>query len=112
LHSDNGFYFAKVIEKKKRKAMSRDDSIYMAKLSEQAERYEDMTRWMKNAVINSSDDLSWEESNLLSIAFRNTIGALRTAWRVISWKKDKEESKGHQGNVTLINDSIKKVESK
>jgi len=53
-------------------ALSRDESVYMAKLAEQAERYEDMVNHMKNVAAGDSE-LSLDERNLLSVAYKNVI---------------------------------------
>lgn len=53
-----------------------------AKLSEQAERYDDMAKGMK-ALVAIGDELSNEERNLLSVAYKNVVGARRSSWRVI-----------------------------
>ncbi|KAJ3274178.1 hypothetical protein HDV01_003461 [Terramyces sp. JEL0728] len=65
---------------------SRDDQVYMAKLSEQAERYEEMVKFMK-----FEQDLSIEERNLLSVAYKNVITGRRTSWRILSAIQQKEE---------------------
>lgn len=57
--------------------------VKRAKLSEQAERYDDMAATMKSRV-NLGDELSNEERNLLSVAYKNVVGARRSSWRVIS----------------------------
>jgi hypothetical protein len=67
---------------------SREDSVLHAKLCEQLERYDDMVQAMK-AVTESlkKDDepaLSDEERNLLSVAYKNVVGARRSSWRVIA----------------------------
>jgi len=90
--------------------MSREESVYMAKLAEQAERYEDMVQWMKKVATGENPELSVDERNLLSVAYKNVIGSRRAAWRIISSVKDKEESKGNKKNVTLIQEYTKKVE--
>eukprot|EP00966_Prymnesium_polylepis_P202790 4698201-Prymnesium_polylepis.1 len=59
------------------------DNIYMAKLAEQAERYEEMVKFMKQATEASSQDLSLEERNLLSVAYKNVVGARRASLRII-----------------------------
>ena len=67
--------------------------IYKAKLAEQAERYEDMVDAMKS-VVESKDkgkDLGNEERNLLSVAYKNVVGARRSAWRIISSLEQKSE---------------------
>jgi 14-3-3 protein epsilon len=61
---------------------SRDELIYMTKLTEQTERFEDMVEYIKQALqINA--ELNVEERNLLSVAYKNSIGGRRTAWRVL-----------------------------
>lgn len=39
-------------------------------------------------------ELTVEERNLLSVAYKNVIGARRASWRIISSLEQKEESKG------------------
>jgi len=71
---------------------SREDNIYYARLAEQGERYEDMIFYMKQ-VATSGHQLSNEERNLLSVAYKNAVGTRRAAWRTISAIQDKEEYK-------------------
>ena len=40
-------------------------------------------------------DLTVEERNLLSVAYKNVIGARRASWRIVSSIETKEENKGH-----------------
>lgn len=60
-----------------------EKQVSLAKLAEQAERYEDMANSMKT-VVESKSNLSNEERNLLSVAFKNVVGAKRSAWRIVS----------------------------
>jgi len=60
-----------------------EEQVQRAKLAEQAERYEDMAAVMK-AVTKKGSELSTEERNLLSVAYKNVVGTRRSAWRVIS----------------------------
>eukprot|EP00742_Colponemidia_sp_Colp-10_P000185 GILJ01000208.1.p1 GENE.GILJ01000208.1~~GILJ01000208.1.p1 ORF type:complete len:275 (+),score=51.05 GILJ01000208.1:75-827(+) len=78
----------------------RDEHVYMAKLAEQAERYEDMVDYMKK-VATMDNELSVEERNLLSVAYKNTVGARRTAWRAITALEQKEEAKGSRYLETI-----------
>ena len=73
--------------------MSREDTIYYAKLAEQAERYDDMVKHMKE-IATSGTELSNEERNLLSVAYKNSVGSKRTAWRAVTAIEQKEEAKG------------------
>jgi len=70
----------------------REDNVYMAKLAEQAERYDEMVEAMKK-VATMDVELTVEERNLLSVAYKNVIGARRASWRIISSIEQKEESK-------------------
>lgn len=90
---------------------SREDSVYLAKLAEQAERYEEMVESMKQ-VASSGQELSVEERNLLSVAYKNVIGARRASWRIISSIEQKEESKEKsEHQVELIRTYRGKIET-
>ncbi|KVI05536.1 14-3-3 domain-containing protein [Cynara cardunculus var. scolymus] len=87
----------------------RENHVYLAKLAEQAERYEEMVESMKS-VAKLNVELTVEERNLLSVGYKNVIGARRASWRIMSSIEQKEESKGNEGNVNLIKGYRKKVE--
>ena len=61
---------------------TREESIYLAKICEQTERFDDMITHMKD-IVSKGSELSIEERNLLSVAYKNAIGSRRTAWRII-----------------------------
>jgi len=61
--------------------------VYLARVAETAERYDDMARIMKALIVltrNASEDLTTEERNLLSVAYKNVIGSRRASWRTLS----------------------------
>ncbi|GAB2297134.1 Growth-regulating factor 12 [Dionaea muscipula] len=87
----------------------RETQVYLAKLAEQAERYDEMVECMKK-VAELDVELTVEERNLLSVGYKNVIGARRASWRIMSSIEQKEESKGNQNNVKLINAYRQKVE--
>ncbi|GAO52262.1 hypothetical protein G7K_6343-t1 [Saitoella complicata NRRL Y-17804] len=70
----------------------REKKVFLGKLSEQAERYDEMVTYMKE-VASMPGELSVEERNLLSVAYKNVIGARRASWRIISSIEQKEETK-------------------
>jgi 14-3-3 protein epsilon len=89
--------------------MPRDKDVYFAKLAEQAERYDEMAEFMKN-VGAAGEDLSVEERNLLSVAYKNAVGSRRAAWRIISSVMQKETSKGNADNAAFAKEYCTKVE--
>jgi len=91
-------------------ADAREDNVYMAKLSEQAERYDEMVDFMKK-VAKLDQELSIEERNLLSVAYKNVIGARRASWRIVSSIEGKEESKGSSQWLELIKGYRTKIET-
>ncbi|CAB4006653.1 14-3-3 beta alpha-A [Paramuricea clavata] len=88
--------------------MEEDKASYVeqAKLSEQAERYEDMVEAMKK-VTSFNEDLSTEERNLLSVAYKNVVGSRRSAWRVIHSLVNK---KGNENDKELRESYLEKIE--
>jgi hypothetical protein len=63
--------------------------VFMAKLAEQAERFEEMVEYMRRVANlgdgNSAEELSVEERNLLSVAYKNVIGSRRASWLVLDY---------------------------
>jgi len=87
----------------------REDRVYSAKLAEQAERYDEMVDAMKK-VAALDVELTVEERNLLSVAYKNVVGARRASWRIISSIEQKEENKGNEKHVARIKEYRAKVE--
>ncbi|XP_028316739.1 14-3-3 protein zeta/delta [Gouania willdenowi] len=69
--------------------------IRKAKLAEQTERYEDMVMFMKQ-VAEGKPDLTIDERNLLSVAYKNVVGAKRSSWRVLNSIEEKERKDGDE----------------
>ncbi|NEU34198.1 14-3-3 family protein, partial [bacterium LRH843] len=53
-------------------SVDKEELVQRAKLAEQAERYDDMAGAMK-AVTETGVELSNEERNLLSVAYKNVV---------------------------------------
>ncbi|KAE8727917.1 14-3-3-like protein [Hibiscus syriacus] len=93
--------------------LSRDQYVYLGKLSKQAERYKEMIQFMQKLVLGStpSGELTVEERNLLSVAYKNVIDTRRASWRIVSTIEQKEESRGNEDHVTVIRDYRAKIEA-
>ncbi|OTF80408.1 hypothetical protein BLA29_007735 [Euroglyphus maynei] len=87
--------------------MEREELVQRAKLAEQAERYDDMAAAMKQ-VTETGTELSNEERNLLSVAYKNVVGARRSSWRVISSIEQKTE--GAERKQQMAREYREKVE--
>lgn len=79
--------------------MSKEAKVYLSKLAEQAERYDEMAEFMGEVVKLGGEELSVEERNLLSVAFKNTVGSRRASWRIVSSVEQKENGKGNTENA-------------
>ena len=65
----------------------RQGLVFMARTAETAERYEDMCKIMRELVLftgKNEQELTVEERNLLSVAYKNVIGSRRAAWRTLN----------------------------
>lgn len=61
-------------------------------------------------VGSDTPELTVEERNLLSVAYKNVIGAQRASWRIISSVEHKEEKKNNQTRVNLCKEYRQKIE--
>ncbi|KAH7683491.1 14-3-3 protein [Dioscorea alata] len=87
----------------------REKTVYLAKLAQQAERYEDMVEFMKN-VARMDIELTSEERNLLSVGCKNLIGARRASWWYLTSLPHKEDEKRDEHNAEHIMYYLKRVE--
>jgi len=66
----------------------REALVFLARTAETAERFEDMCKIMRELVLvtakDTASELTIEERNLLSVAFKNVIGCRRAAWRTLN----------------------------
>jgi 14-3-3 protein epsilon len=74
----------------------RKNLVFMSRTAETAERYDDMCKFMR-ALVEWTDskaekvDLTVEERNLLSVAYKNVIGARRASWRALNADEHKDD---------------------
>ena len=53
-------------------AADRESTVYMATLAQQSERFDEMVEYMK-VVAKMPEELTEEERNLLSVAYKNVV---------------------------------------
>ena len=61
----------------------------------------------RKEVAKQPQELTVEERNLLSVAYKNVIGSRRASWRVVT----SIEQKGDPEKMTIIKDYKSKIES-
>ena len=69
--------------------------------------YDDMANAMKK-VTEVNSELTNEERNLLSVAYKNVVGARRSSWRVISSIEQKTE--GSERKQQMAKEYREKIE--
>ncbi|KAK0144889.1 14-3-3 protein gamma [Merluccius polli] len=79
----------------------REQLIQRARLAEQAERYDDMAAAMKQ-VTELNEPLSNDDRNLLSVAYKNVVGARRSSWRVTSSIEQRAVTDGNEKKLELV----------
>jgi len=89
---------------------NKEELVQKAKLAEQAERYDDMAASMKKVTEEGDTELTNEERNLLSVAYKNVVGARRSSWRVISSIEQKTEGIGSERKQAMAKEYREKVE--
>jgi len=88
----------------------REENVYQAKLAEQAERYDEMVTAMKSIAV-SNGTLDVEERNLLSVAYKNVIGARRASWRIVSSVEQKEAAtEGKSSKLKMMKEYRQQIE--
>jgi len=61
-----------------------EEKIFLARVAEQAERFEDMVDFLEQVLVVKGADVTSDERNLLSVAFKNLISSKRAACRTIA----------------------------
>ncbi|KAL3527512.1 hypothetical protein ACH5RR_012168 [Cinchona calisaya] len=78
------------------KTLTREQYLYMAKLAELSERYEDVTNNMNNLVtlyVSPTSALTEVERKLLLTGNKNVVDQLRSAWRTVSLVEQNKEGR-------------------
>ena len=64
--------------------MTTEENIFLARVAEQAERFDDMVEYLSKVLDTKGGDVTADERNLLSVAFKNLISSKRAACRTIA----------------------------
>ena len=64
--------------------MSIEQNIFLSRVAEQSERFRDMINFLKPVISEKGANLTYDERNLLSVAFKNLVSQERTAIRTIA----------------------------
>lgn len=93
----------------------KSDLVYMARIAEKAERFNEMKEFMKE-VASTPDpetglvDLTSDERNLLSIAYKNVVNNKRVSWRILNQHIQKESKKENSLYLNDITEFMHEVE--
>ena len=82
-----------------------EEKIYLARVAEQWERYDDMIDFLK-ILKTKKNDLTVDERNLVSVAYKNEITTRRSAWRAISTIASNAKYQQYEGVLKKYNDQI------
>jgi 14-3-3 protein epsilon len=90
--------------------MDYEKNLYLARITEQAERFDETIKYMEEIVKNKKDDLTIDERNLLSAAYKNCVSSRRSAWRSIYAieQKEKANNSKYLGLVTELKSLLEK----
>ena len=87
-----------------------DERIFLARVAELADRYEDMVTHLEEAAKLKTDDFNSEERNLISVGFKNLVGSRRSALRSIGGIEQNAKyahfSEGLKGYKTRIENEL------
>ena len=64
--------------------MASEENIFLARVAEQAERFDDMVNYLAAVLDEKGGEVSADERNLLSVAFKTLISSKRAACRTIT----------------------------
>ena len=82
-----------------------EEKIYLARVAEQCERYDDMIEFL-GILKTKKDDLTTDERNLVSVAYKNEITTRRSAWRAISTIASNSKYEQYADVLKKYNDQI------
>jgi len=88
----------------------RDEDIYIADLAERSERYQDMADAMKS-IVKKGQELSTDERNNFSTAYKKIISDKRFAWRIVTAIELKEQNMQDVAKILKIKEYKEKIKN-
>eukprot|EP00345_Euplotes_harpa_P013838 CAMPEP_0168336766 /NCGR_PEP_ID=MMETSP0213-20121227/11759_1 /TAXON_ID=151035 /ORGANISM="Euplotes harpa, Strain FSP1.4" /LENGTH=239 /DNA_ID=CAMNT_0008342065 /DNA_START=13 /DNA_END=732 /DNA_ORIENTATION=+ len=85
-----------------------EKKIFMARVADQSERYEDMVQFLKEIVKDSSEDISSDVRNLLSVGFKNLISSQRSAWKTVQAIEQNKKYAEYSSDCAAYKEKISK----
>ena len=73
---------------------TREELIYLARLAEQCERYDEMMNYVVHFCEATKEELTQDERTLVQDAFKNIVGKRRSSWRIINLIENKKRKNG------------------
>jgi len=86
--------------------------VELVRVAETAERYEDMCKFVRRLVEKKSkngEDLDVDERNLLSVAYKNVVGAKRASWRTLAGGFDDADAELLEKYKKLVEDELEAI---
>jgi 14-3-3 protein epsilon len=84
-----------------------DEKIFLARIAEQAEKFEDMVQFLEEAIaLKTGEDFSIDERNLLAVGFKNLISSNRGAIRTIGAIEQNPKYQKFGGGLKEYKDKI------
>jgi 14-3-3 protein epsilon len=85
-----------------------EENIFLTRVAEQAERFEDMVEFLSKVLDAKGHEVSSDERNLLSVAFKNLISSKRAACRTIAAIEQNPKYTKYQDALATYKASIEK----
>lgn len=79
-----------------------EKQIYLAMLAEQCLRYEDMINYLEEMIKEKKEDLTGDEKNILSLAYKHIINLPRHAIRILAAYEVKEKKRESSRSLPYI----------
>ena len=88
-----------------------DKNVYLALLAEKSGSFQDMRFFLEKYILKKHEDISVDERNLLSVAYKNIVSTKRHCLRTILAYENKEKQLENSENIKYIKEYQKILET-